>query len=83
MLVPDWYSNQRGFALKITMHPGNGDEQSATVTYSRETDDPSGALAALIDSGRLGVLLHELGNQQSLGHLPESAADMTAALHVA
>ncbi|HEX4814887.1 MAG TPA: hypothetical protein VFV66_19270 [Nonomuraea sp.] len=68
--------------MKITTHPGDGDEQSFTVVYSRAADDPAGALAALVDSGRLGRLLHELGNQQSMDHLPDSAADMAQALHV-
>ncbi len=67
--------------MEITNHPGDSDEQSFTVTYSRTDDDPGGVLTELVSSGRLGRLLHELGQGQSSDHLPESAADMREALH--
>ncbi|TMR87888.1 hypothetical protein [Nonomuraea basaltis] len=68
--------------MEIMAHPGSGDEQRFTVAYSRASDDPSGALAALIASGGLGRLLHELGNQENLDHLPESVAEMKETLEV-
>ncbi|MDP4510346.1 sigma-70 RNA polymerase sigma factor region 4 domain-containing protein [Nonomuraea turcica] len=68
--------------MKITTRSERGDEQSFTIAYSRGTDDPSSALATLIASGGLERLLHELGNQESIDHLPESAAEMEATLHV-
>ncbi|MGV9386210.1 hypothetical protein ACWDRB_61135 [Nonomuraea sp. NPDC003707] len=67
--------------MKITKNQSSDDQQRVTVTYSPESDDPSGALAALIDSGGLGRLLHELGNGETIDHLPESAADMAEVLH--
>lgn len=68
--------------MKITTRSGSGDEQSVMVSYSREADDPCGVLATLIDTGGLGRLLHELGNQETIDHLPDSATDMTETLHV-
>ncbi|MCP2353175.1 hypothetical protein HD597_000195 [Nonomuraea thailandensis] len=68
--------------MEIAWQPGNDDGDSFTVRYSPAGDDPTGELARLIDSGRLGRLLRELGNGESVDHLPESAADMEETLHV-
>ncbi|WP_220040299.1 hypothetical protein [Nonomuraea aridisoli] len=68
--------------MEITTHGGSGDEQRFTVAYSRTADDPSGALTAMASSGGLGRLLHEVGNGESVDHLPESAAEMEEALHL-
>ncbi|GAA4102877.1 hypothetical protein [Nonomuraea soli] len=61
--------------MRITNWSADGEARSFTVEYSASSDDPSGLVSRLAESGDLGRVLRELGHGHLAGHVPGSAEE--------